>query len=205
MIGSIPAGTPQRRFPAKESPCRRATRTLKGMPRLSKQIIVAAPAHAVWQVIGPGFDRIGDWATAIPAVTALPVSGAGRPSPALVGAPVAGRVCATGLRLVPQVTETLVAYDDVDRTLTYEATGMPSFVTTARNTWTVTPLDERHCRVTIDARFDTRGLIGGLARRLLLLQVGRTSRHLADDLRHYVEHGTPSPRKQRQLARVRRP
>jgi hypothetical protein len=32
------------------------------------------------------------------------------------------------------------------------------------------------------------------------VQVGRTSRHLADDLRYFVEHGAPSPRKQRQLA-----
>jgi hypothetical protein len=39
--------------------------------------------------------------------------------------------------------------------------------------------------------------------QVLLLQVGRTNRHLADDLRHYVEHGTPSPRKQDQLRRNR--
>lgn len=162
------------------------------MPKLSRQIVVTAPAQAVWEIIGPGFDRIGDWATAVPSSTAVTGSG-----PA--GAPVTGRVCATGIRLVPQVTETLLDYDDARRTLTYAASGMPGFVTTARNIWTVTPLDERRCRVTLDAQFDTRGLLGTLARWLLLLQVGRTSRYLADDLRHYVEHGRPSPRKQRQL------
>jgi carbon monoxide dehydrogenase subunit G len=114
-------------------------------------------------------------------------------------------VCTTGLRMVPEVTETLVAYDEANRSLTYEASGMPAFVTTARNTWTVTPLGEHRSRVTVDAQFDTRGLLGALARRLLLLQVGRTSRHLADDLRYYVEHDTPSPRKQRQVARRQRP
>jgi hypothetical protein len=30
--------------------------------------------------------------------------------------PVAGRVCQTGVRLVPRVTETLIAYDEVNRT-----------------------------------------------------------------------------------------
>src|SRR6266511_610288 len=159
------------------------------MPKLSKQIIVAAPADAVWQVIGPGFDRIGDWATAIPASTAIPAPSATRVTPRVARAAVPGLG---------------VASDDANRTLTYEATGMPGFVTTARNTWTVTPFDERHCRVTLDAQLDTRGLIGALARRLLLRLVEHTSRHLADDLRHYVEHGTPSPRKQRQLARTRR-
>ena len=117
----------------------------------------------------------------------------------LVAAPVAGRVCSTGLAIAPEVTETLVAYDDANRSLTYEAAGMPSFVTTARNTWTVTPLDDDTCVVTLDAQFDTRGIVGTLARWVMLAQLGRTSQHLGDDLRHFVENGRPSPRKQRQL------
>ena len=117
----------------------------------------------------------------------------------LVAAPVAGRVCSTGLAIVPEVTETLVAYNDANRSLTYEAAGMPSFVTTARNTWTVTPLDNDTCVVTLDAQFDTRGILGTLARWVMLAQLGRTSQHLGDDLRHFVENGRPSPRKQRQL------
>jgi hypothetical protein len=102
---------------------------------------------------------------------------------------------------VPRVTETIVAYGNTNRTLTYEASGMPAFVTTARNTSTVTPLDEHSSRVTIEARFDTRGLLGRWAS---LAQVGRTSRFLADDLRQYVETGRPSRRKQRQLNQARR-
>jgi len=182
------------------------------MPDLSTHLIVDAPADAVWDVVGPRFAQIGDWATAIPASAAIATPTAGSAAaatrlpvvPTAVGAPVAGRVCTTGLRLVPQVTETLVAYDDANRTLTYEASGMPAFVTTARNTWTVTPLDQQRTRVSVHARFDTRGLLGRLARWAILAQVGRTSRHLADDLRHYVETGTPSARKQRQLRRARR-
>lgn len=37
---------------------------------------------------------------------------------ATLDAPVAGRVCHTGVRLVPQITERLIAYDDATRTLT---------------------------------------------------------------------------------------
>jgi YD repeat-containing protein len=179
------------------------------MPTLSKQFTVSAPAQTVWEVIGPGFGRIGEWATAIPASAPIPAApppsggpaGPRTVAPGLIDAPVTGRVCTTGLRMVPQVTETLVAYDDAGRTLTYHAAGLPTCVTTARNTWTVTPVDESHCRVTLDARFDTHGLLGALVRWLLLVQVGRTSRHLAEDLRHFVEHSTPSPRKQRQRDR----
>jgi hypothetical protein len=37
------------------------------MPALSIDLVVAAPAEQVWEVIGRRFDRIGDWSTAIPA------------------------------------------------------------------------------------------------------------------------------------------
>lgn len=183
------------------------------MPELSTDFVVAAPADAVWDVIGRRFDRIGEWATAIPASTALlPPAGTATAQAVtrlpvgqiIAGAPVAGRVCTTGVRLVPWVTGTLVAYDEANRTPTYEGSGMPAFVTTARNTWTVTPLDERRCRVRMRARFVTRGLLGHLGRWAILAQVGRTSRYLADDLRRYVETGRPPPRKQRQLRRAAR-
>jgi hypothetical protein len=185
------------------------------MPALAHHITVEAPADAVWEVVGRQFDRIGDWATAIRASGAVTQarpdaspsrSGAASnavDAAAAAGPPVTGRVCHTGIRLLPQVTETIIAFDDAARTLTYQASGLPAYVAAARNTWTVTAIDERHSRVSLHARFDTRGLLGALARRVILLQVRRTSGYLADDLRHYVEHGTPSPRKQNQLNRYR--
>lgn len=164
------------------------------MSTLSAQITVEAAADAVWEVIGRRFDRIGEWATAIPASVALESSAL---APA---APVAGRVCTTGVPFVARVTEALVAYDDAGRTLTYEATGLPRFVTAARSTWTVTALSPEWSRVTLEARFETRGTIGRLA---MAIQIRLAGRRLAEDLRHYVEHGIPSPRKRRQLGRRR--
>jgi hypothetical protein len=37
------------------------------MTALTSDIVIDAPADVVWQVIAHQFDRIGDWATAIPA------------------------------------------------------------------------------------------------------------------------------------------
>ena len=53
----------------------------------------------------------------------------------------------------------------------------------------------RHRRLGQPDQSETRGPVGALARWLILRRVRRTSRYLADDLRHYVEHGAPSPRK----------
>lgn len=167
------------------------------MFELTRSVVIDAPPDAVWQVVAGRFDRIGEWATAIPASAACPV-----PRP-VAGAPVPGRVCRTGVALVPEVTETIVAFDDAARTLTYEATaGMPAFVTLARNRWQVTAEAGRRTRVSFAAELRVRGPLGCLARWWLLAQVGRTGRHLLDDLKHYVEHGTPSPRKRRHLDRA---
>ena len=167
------------------------------MARLTNSITIAAPADQVWEVVAGRFDAIGEWATAIPASAACSV-----PQP-VAGAPVPGRVCHTGIALVPEVTETVVGYDAAARTLTYEATaGMPAFVTLARNRWQVTAESDQRARVAFVAELQVRGPLGGLARWWLLTQAGRTGRHLLEDLKHFVEHGTPSPRKQRQLGRA---
>ena len=163
------------------------------MSLFSRQITIHAPADQVWEVVGRQFDRVGEWATVIPASAPDPAA-AGR-----VDAPVPGRVCQTGIRLVPRVSERIIAYDEAGRSLTYQAVGLPEFVTVARNTWRVTPLDARRAQVAFAGQFQTRGLLGGLARGVLLLQLWRSGRHLLDDLKHFVEHGTPSPRKRRQL------
>jgi hypothetical protein len=159
---------------------------LGGMSMLTNHIIIEAPAEAVWEVVAGRFDRIGEWATAIPSSTALPVA-----APA-TGAPVPGRVCRTGIALVPEATETIVEYDPAGRTLTYQATGgIPAFVTLARNRWWVTALDPARSRVEFRAQLEVRGRLGRFARWWLLARVGRTGRHLLDDLKHYVEQGTP--------------
>jgi hypothetical protein len=114
-----------------------------------------------------------------------------------------GRTCSTGSRLVPHITESLTGYDEQSRTLSYQAAGVPAFITTARSTWTVTPAGEATCRVTVTAQFQTRGVLGLLGCWAILAQARLAARHLQADLSHYIKHGTPSPRKQRQLSRSR--
>jgi len=100
------------------------------------------------------------------------------------------------------VTEQLIAYDQARRTLTYQAQDLPAFVTLARNTWTVIPVGDSRCRVTLEAHFQARGALGMLASCAAVLQARRNARRLEADLGHYLRHGTPSPRKQRQLSRT---
>jgi Polyketide cyclase / dehydrase and lipid transport len=139
----------------------------------SSHIIINAPAETVWDIVGRQFDRIGEWATAIPASAAVPQDAPGEPTVA----PVAGRVCDTGIRMLPQATEMIIAYSDRDRTLTYQATGMPAYVGVARNHWTITAVDQQRTRAAFEAVFAPRGILGRLLAGWLLVQIGRTGRH----------------------------
>jgi len=111
-------------------------------------------------------------------------------------------VCATGVWLFPRVTETLTAYDQARHTLTYQARDLPALVTLACNTWTVVPAGERRCRVMVQAQVQARGAFGVLVGWAAAAQTWRNARLLKADLGHYIRHGTPSPRKQRQLRRA---
>jgi hypothetical protein len=173
------------------------------MPQLTTNLTIDAPAGQVWQVIGPSFARIGDWATTIAASAAIPAPAPAAGIPATASALAIGRTCSTGMRLVPHITETLTHYDEHGRTLTYQAAGLPAFITTARSTWTVSPTGEATSRVTVTAHFQTRGVLGMVGCWAILAQARLAARHLQADLRHYIKHGTASPRKQHQLSRRR--
>jgi hypothetical protein len=90
------------------------------MKTISASIVIAAPADVVWEAIGHRFDRVGEWATAIR--SSSPAAG----PPATAQAPVAGRVCRTGLALLPEVTERITAYDEARRALTHQAELLPA-------------------------------------------------------------------------------
>jgi hypothetical protein len=60
---------------------------------------------------------------------------------------------------------------------------------------TIRRIGRRRCRVRYDAELSSQGLIGLIARRLMLARVTRDGRHLLTDHQHYAETGRPSLRK----------
>ena len=160
---------------------------------LADEITIEAPAAHVWDILAHRFAEVGSWATAITASSAIAAAGY------VSGAPVAGRACETGVRLAPRVEETIVAYDEVARALSYVGAGLPSFVASARNHWRVSAIGAERCIVRAEATVVTRGLAGRTLGPLIGLQLRRTGKAFLQDLKHYAEEGQPSPRKRRQL------
>jgi hypothetical protein len=65
--------------------------------------------------------------------------------------------------------------------------------------WRVTTIDQHRSTVSLEATLHTRGILGRILYPVLRLQIARTSPQFLNDLKHYAEHGRPSPDKQRQL------
>lgn len=168
------------------------------MAILRAEVSIDAPAAAVWEVVAHQFDRVGEWATAIPSSTPAHTVTQG------TGVPVAGRICRTGMALVPEVTERIVAYDEARRTLTYQGEGLPRVLGIPRNQWRVETVVDRRTRVSLEATLPVRGVVGRLMYLLLRRRLARAGAQLLDDLKHYVEQGHPSPDKQRQLRQSHR-
>lgn len=148
----------------------------------------------LWEVIGPGFARVGEWATPIPHSQ----ENAHLASDAAAGAPCAARVCETTVKGFAAIDETITAYDATRRTLSYRVAGLPRFVKEMGNTWRVDEVGPGRTRVSLQARMRVAGA-GILMSPMLRWTMYRTARVTLEDLKHYVERGVASPRKKRQL------
>lgn len=151
------------------------------------EVSIAAPASAAWTVLGERFAHIGEWAAPITDSTLEGALG--------VGAVRTCHIAGFGPVRPGAIKERLVYFDPEAMRLTYEAVeGMPGFIRTAINRWSVEPAGEARCVVRTHATLTLRGpmaLLGWWLRR-------RTTADAAlvlDELRHRVEHGAPHPRK----------
>jgi len=158
--------------------------------QITRWIDIDAPADAVWRVVGTEFYDVGAWATSVPQSNRAP-DGQSRQC-TVAGAPG-----------VTRLTERLVDFDDATRSLSYEVDdGLPRFVTLARNSWRVEPLGLARSRVMSTAELTLAGA-GVLLTPLMRVWVQRLVRTVLTELQHHVEHGAPTPAKQRQLTRGR--
>ncbi len=154
---------------------------------IKTEIVVNAPGHAAWAILGNCWGHIGRWAAPI---TASFLDG--EPS---VGAVRTCHIARFGPVPPGLIRERLLAFDAQSMSLAYEAfEGTPKFIERALNRWSVHVLDEDRCAVRSHATVQLRGamsLLGPLLRRNFTANGTR----VLDELRHRVEHGTPHPRK----------
>lgn len=155
--------------------------------KIAKSVNVNAPTDEVWDILGPNYLRVGDWASSVHLSDA-------KPGPITIeGAPAAGRTCETSLG---PFTETIEEYDAEAHRIAYSATGakMPGFVRSLVARWKLTPTGPSSTRVEMAMDADIaqpfRTLMGWMMER----QFGSVIDTTLDDLRIYAETGLPSER-----------
>ena len=100
-----------------------------------------------------------------------------------------------------RIREQLLGFDPEHFTLEYEVVeGFPFFVERGANRWTLTSEGSHTTTVRSVATITTRGVVGHLMAPMLKFQMTSLMRKTLEDLKHYVETGTPHPRKVKALA-----
>ncbi|MCL2449161.1 MAG: SRPBCC family protein [Polyangiaceae bacterium] len=156
---------------------------------LRSEITIEAPPERVWHALGERFMHIGEWAA--PITSSCPVG----PSEPGVGMSRACTITPFGPARAGVVKERLTRFDRERMVFEYEALeGLPSFVARAVNRWSVARLGEGRSVVRIHATLTLRGPMR-LFGRLVEWQVRSGGARVTEELKYFVENGTPHPRK----------
>jgi hypothetical protein len=166
--------------------------------QLYGQISINASADTVWRLLAHDFANIGEWASAIPS------SKANTDLPVPEGAEVGGRVCSTAVPGFRDVEESLTSYDEPSMRFAYQATqGRPWFLKHAENHWSVRSLGIHTSLVETRAEIHINTFPGFFLAPLLNYQMSRIGARTLEELKYYVEHDQPHPRKLKALHKRR--
>jgi hypothetical protein len=159
--------------------------------QIKRQITINVSADKVWNILAHHFDHIGRWASAIPESRAV------TDWPAPEGAEVGGRVCTPSVAGFGDIQEKFTYYDEQAMRFGYQAIGggLPSFIKRAENNWTVRSLGPNQCVVEARGEIDLRLIPGLFLAPFLKLQMGRTGTQTFEELKYFIEHDQPHPRK----------
>jgi hypothetical protein len=160
--------------------------------QLKRQMTINAAAQKVWHVLAHEFSNVGQFASSIP--ESKPVTDI----PAPDGAEVGGRVCATAVPGFAAVREIFTYYDEQSMRFGYEPTeGRPWFIKRAENHWAVRVLGPQTALVESRADLEVNLFLGMFLGPLAKLFMGRVSAQFFEELKYFVEHDRPHPRKLR--------
>jgi len=150
------------------------------------EITVQVPADQAWALVGTQFGQVAAWASPITASS-------------LDGPPQSGavRVChIRGFGPVPPgvIRERLLSYDPAARSLSYQADGLPWYITCAVSRWQVRPADGGASAVSIRATMTLQPLLRPFS-PAVRWRMRRDSAAVLDELAHRLRTGLPHPRK----------
>ena len=163
--------------------------------QVKDQVTVDAPASKAWRILAQEFDRIDKWSSGI--AESRGITNVSIPEGATVG----GRFC-----LSPgsggDATEAFTYYDKQAMRFGYKAIGelpWPWLLKEAENNWQVSPISSEKSIVEFRAEVEVATLPGLILIPLLPLMKKFLGTRTLEELKFYVEHDQPHPRKLKAL------
>ena len=114
---------------------------------------IDAPAEVAWQILGPEFADIADWASFVRSSSEVPASEAPSALSIAGDAPVAGRETTTKATL----REFITSYSHDDMSLAFDAAGLPPIVRRGRNRQSVRSTGAASSTLIFEIDFDFVG------------------------------------------------
>lgn len=157
------------------------------------QITINAPVQGVWQVLAEDFAAIGKWSSGVDYSEG---SGEG-----INGSKHTERACKISAMGFSDTKERILQYDK-NRTLRYSLYhGLPGFVISAENTWTLEELDSHTTRVIGQTKMYVKGVMGFVFRGMMRNNLNRVLAEMAEEVKYYIEYGKPHPQKIKAIAK----
>ncbi len=156
-----------------------------------KTTTVDRPIEEVWEILGNQFGEAYKWAGGL-------YHSEGFGTPALEDAPFSSRACNTSQG---KITEEIRVFDPTNFKLVYEVVnGFPGFVEVGKNQWSLSPVGEK-TEVHMHLVIETKGIMGIIMGPMMGMQLKKVVNNVLEDFKHFVETGSPSPSKAKEMAK----
>jgi hypothetical protein len=152
---------------------------------IKKEISINKSIQDVWEVLGNQFGEISVWSSLIKE------------------SKVYGDSKIKGLNYSIRETNTvkgitkqeMTSFNPEQHSLSYKAlSGTPSFIKGVNAKWFLSKLNDNSTQLTMSAAIETKGIMGIVLGPVVKIKFGKLGDELMDDLKYYLENGSPHPR-----------
>lgn len=158
--------------------------------------VIEVSAHDLWQIVGPGFEIAGNWATAVDHS-----EGAG--TPIHEGATCSERTCKLNAKGFSNIKEIITIYDEQKKILAFDVTeGLPGFVQVSNSHWQIIDLGNNQCKIEITITAKADKFMGTIMGGMLKSNFKKTIPTIFRDLKIYAETGSISKEKKERLNKI---
>ena len=148
---------------------------------------INAPAEKVWEILAHQFGDMADWTETL---SESRVVDAGQ-YPDIKAAPTAPVPARETTSSFAKAVEIITEYSEDNMQLTFEAVGLPPFMSSARNTQRVISKGANKSVITFDFRIGLKHIFN-LMSPILKSRFSKTMSGVQRELKHYAETGKPA-------------